>query len=156
MTIRAVFVGVNKHLDPAIPELSGARSNRMGWFKERACWPAEQGHGSKPLRTPVSFYVPLHKRTLIVVPHRTDDRLDAKLQVAFGHDFLNGAVRHLIGDGKPFREGCFEGSELCLKAGDFLALRWRKVGTLPAGELFGVDRHEFQAVGKESHEALAV
>jgi helicase len=24
MTTRAVFVGVNKHLDPAIPELSGA------------------------------------------------------------------------------------------------------------------------------------
>ena len=27
MTLKAVFVGINRHLDPAIPELSGARRN---------------------------------------------------------------------------------------------------------------------------------
>ncbi len=29
MTIKATFVGINKHLDPAIPELSGARRDAM-------------------------------------------------------------------------------------------------------------------------------
>ena len=29
MAIKAVFVGINKHSDPAIPELSGARRDAM-------------------------------------------------------------------------------------------------------------------------------
>ena len=29
MTLKAVLVGINRHLDPAIPELSGPRSNAI-------------------------------------------------------------------------------------------------------------------------------
>lgn len=39
------------------------RCNPVRGFKERICSPAARGLGSKSPRTPVSFYVPLSKRT---------------------------------------------------------------------------------------------